>query len=72
MQGERRRRRPRSGHSAGKPRRTDLLPVREAARQSKSVRFTALLHHITIDLLRRSYHSLERNSAPGIDGVTWR
>ena len=48
-----------------------LVAVRRAARQSKSVRFTALLHHITIDLLKRSYLSLERNSAPGIDGVTW-
>jgi RNA-directed DNA polymerase len=44
--------------------------VRRAARQSKSVRFTAL-HHITIDLLKRSYLSLERDSAPGVDGVTW-
>src|ERR1700736_5718924 len=48
-----------------------LIAVRRAARQSKSVRFTALLHHITIDLLKRSYLSLERDSAPGIDGVTW-
>ena len=48
-----------------------LVAVRQAARRSKSVRFTALLHHITIDLLKRSYLSLERNSAPGIDGVTW-
>src|SRR5205085_6350854 len=47
------------------------LAVRRAARQSKSVRFTALLHHITIDLLKQSYLSLERDSAPGIDGVTW-
>ena len=48
-----------------------LVAVRQAARQSKSVRFTALLHHITVDLLKRSYLSLERTSAPGIDGVTW-
>lgn len=48
-----------------------LEAVRQAARQSKSVRFTALLHHITVDLLKQSYHSLERDSAPGIDGVTW-
>src|SRR5438128_1678059 len=27
-----------------------LIAVRQAARQSKSVRFTALLHHITVDL----------------------
>jgi len=48
-----------------------LVAVRRAARQSKSVRLTALLHHITIDLLKQSYFSLERDSAPGIDGVTW-
>ena len=28
-----------------------------------------LLHHITSDLLKQSYLSLERDSAPGIDGV---
>src|SRR3979490_2933354 len=48
-----------------------LIAVRQAARQSKSVRFTALLYHITIDLLKQSYLSLERDSAPGIDGVMW-
>src|SRR5262245_8500218 len=48
-----------------------LVAVRQAARQSKSVRFTALLHHITVDLLTQSYHSLARDSAAGIDGVTW-
>jgi RNA-directed DNA polymerase len=35
------------------------------------LKFTALLHHITVDLLTRSYYALERDSAPGIDGVTW-
>lgn len=48
-----------------------LAAVRRAARQSKSVRFTALLHHITIDLMEQSYCALARDSAPGIDGVTW-
>jgi RNA-directed DNA polymerase len=48
-----------------------LIAVRRAARQSKSVRFTALLHHITTDLLEQSYLSLERDSASGTDGVTW-
>jgi group II intron reverse transcriptase/maturase len=48
-----------------------LAAVRRAARQSKSVRFTALLHHITVDLLKQSYLALERDSAPGTDGVTW-
>jgi len=49
-----------------------LEAVRQAARQSRDVRFTALLHHITIDLLKQSYAALQRDAAPGIDGVTWR
>ena len=49
-----------------------LDAVRQAARQSKQVRFTALLHHITIELLKRCYLALKRDAAPGIDGVTWR
>ena len=48
-----------------------LDAVRQAARQSKTVRFTALLHHITADLLKRSYLALARDAAPGTDGVTW-
>ena len=49
-----------------------LVAVRRAARKDKDAKFTALLHHITIDHLKRSYLSLERNAAPGVDGVTWR
>ena len=48
-----------------------LEAVRQTARQSREVRFTALLHHITIDLLKQSYCALKRDAAPGIDGVTW-
>jgi group II intron reverse transcriptase/maturase len=48
-----------------------LAAVRQAARQSKDERFTALLHHLTTDLLKRSYFALKRNSAPGTDRVTW-
>jgi len=48
-----------------------LEAVRQAARQSREVRFTALLHHITIELLKQSYSALKRDAAPGIDGVTW-
>jgi RNA-directed DNA polymerase len=48
-----------------------LAAVRQAARQDKKVRFTALLHHITIDLLKQSSIALKRDAAPGIDGVTW-
>jgi group II intron reverse transcriptase/maturase len=45
--------------------------VRQAARQDKEVRFTALLHHVSIDLLRSSYNSLKRRAAAGVDGMTW-
>ena len=34
-------------------------------------RFTALLHHVTIDLLRESFLALKRQAAPGVDGITW-
>ncbi len=46
--------------------------VREAARRDKKQKFTALLHHVTVDLLRDSYYALKRQAAPGVDGVTWR
>src|SRR5574337_108799 len=45
--------------------------VRNAARQRKKEKFTALLHHVTIDLLRDAFLALERRAAPGVDGVTW-
>jgi RNA-directed DNA polymerase len=45
--------------------------VREAARRDGKLRFTALLHHITVNLLRDSYHKLKKKAAPGVDGVTW-
>jgi len=35
------------------------------------VRFTALLHHVTIDRLRSAYRAIRREAAPGVDGVTW-
>src|SRR5246127_1346255 len=48
-----------------------LAGVRKAAREHKGMKFTALLHHLTIDLLRESFYSLKRKAAPGVDGVTW-
>jgi RNA-directed DNA polymerase len=48
-----------------------LERVRQAARQRKKERFTALFHHITVDLLRLSFFALRRDAAPGVDGVTW-
>jgi len=34
------------------------------------MKFTALVHHVTIELLRESLYSLKRKAAPGVDGVT--
>jgi RNA-directed DNA polymerase len=49
-----------------------LRGVRQAARERKQERFTALLHHVTVDLLRDSFLALKRQAAPGVDGVTWK
>jgi len=46
--------------------------VRQAARQRKKERFTALLHHVNNDSLRLAYYALKREAAAGVDGVTWR
>jgi group II intron reverse transcriptase/maturase len=48
-----------------------LQGVRERARKNKQERFTALLHHVTPELLRDSFYALKRKAAPGVDGVTW-
>src|SRR6516225_7620477 len=39
--------------------------------ENKEMKFTALLHHLTVDLLRESLYALKRKAAPGVDGVTW-
>jgi RNA-directed DNA polymerase len=49
-----------------------LQRVREAARRDKKARFTALLHHVTPELLRASYYELKRSASPGVDGMTWK
>lgn len=48
-----------------------LAGVRQAAKQRKGERFTALLHHLTRELLRDSYYALKREAAAGVDGVRW-
>lgn len=49
-----------------------LEGVRRAAKERKQEKFTALLHHLTIDLLRESFYSIKRSAAAGVDGVTWK
>ena len=36
-----------------------LAGVRKAAKENKEMKFTALLHHLTVDLLRESFYSTE-------------
>lgn len=46
--------------------------IRQAAASDKSMRFTALMHHIyNTDTLREAYFGLKRNAASGVDGETW-
>jgi group II intron reverse transcriptase/maturase len=49
-----------------------LERVRKAARLRKEEKFTALLHHVNVDLLREAFFALKRDAAPGVDGMTWR
>ena len=49
-----------------------LAGVRRAARERKGERFTALLHHLTPELLRASFYALKREAAAGVDGVRWK
>jgi RNA-directed DNA polymerase len=48
-----------------------LERIRQVARTRKEERFTALLHHISIDLLEDAFFELKENAAPGVDGLTW-
>jgi retron-type reverse transcriptase len=50
-----------------------LERVRQAAKQDRKLRLTALLHHIyNLETLRMAYFSLKKEAAPGVDGETWR
>jgi RNA-directed DNA polymerase len=50
-----------------------LERIRQAAKEDKEMRFTALLHHIyNPEMLRAAYLGLKKEAAPGVDGETWR
>lgn len=66
----------RSGHSEatggkGGSASQGLEGVPKAAEESKEPKFTALLHHMTVGLLRDSFYALKRKAASGVDGGTW-
>src|SRR5215472_16865996 len=56
---------------SGKRMSQGLRGVRQAARERKQTRFTALLHHLSVRLLSDSFFALKRQASPGVDGVTW-
>jgi group II intron reverse transcriptase/maturase len=45
--------------------------VREAARKSRDLKFTALLHHVNEELLTSSFYELKKDAAVGVDRMTW-
>jgi RNA-directed DNA polymerase len=45
--------------------------IRKVARERKTERFTALLHHINVELLEQSFFELKQDAAPGVDRLTW-
>jgi len=61
----------RPGHRAGSGASSALDRVREVARRDKEARFTALLHHVSVDRLRSAFWAIRPTAAPGVDGVTW-
>jgi hypothetical protein len=45
--------------------------VPQAAKGDPKMRFTALLHHVNVELPRSSYYHLKRGAVAGVDKVTW-
>src|SRR5262245_41582667 len=44
--------------------------IRRTARERKKERFTALLHHASIEHLGEAFGELKQDAAPGVDGLT--
>ena len=57
--------------------RTEGMPnglerVRQAAQRSRNEKFSALFHHITVELLKESFFKIKKDATPGVDRVTWK
>ena len=50
---------------------TFLQRIGERAKQKPKEKWTNLLSHIRVPLLKEAYQRLRRNAAPGVDEVTW-
>jgi RNA-directed DNA polymerase len=61
----------RPGRRAGPDVPNGLDRVRRIAATDKEARFTALMHHVSLERLVMAYWDLSPKAAPGVDGVTW-
>jgi RNA-directed DNA polymerase len=61
----------RPGRSAGQGVSGALGRVRQVAVRDREARFTALLHHVSLDRLRAAYWAINPKAAPGVDRVVW-
>src|ERR1700750_2137652 len=49
-----------------------LERIRKVAKERKKEKFTALFHHINVDLLEGAFYELKADAAPGVDRLTWK
>ena len=49
---------------------TGVERIARRARRQPQTRYTALMHHFTVDNLRACFEALDGTKAPGVDGVT--
>jgi RNA-directed DNA polymerase len=61
----------RTGPRAGQDVPNGLDRVRRIAAKNKEARFTALMHHVSLERLWRAYWDLSPKASPGVDGVMW-
>ena len=61
----------RPGRRAGQDVPNGLDRVRRIAATDKEARFTALMHHVSLERLWMAYRDLSPKASPGVDGVTW-
>jgi RNA-directed DNA polymerase len=61
----------RPGLSAGPGVSSELDRVRQVARRDREARFTALLHHVSLNRLYLAFDELNPKASPGVDGVSW-
>jgi group II intron reverse transcriptase/maturase len=49
-----------------------LARIRQVAKERKKERFTALFHHLSLDLIEEAFFELKKEAAVGVDGLGWR